>query len=646
MNKPKIMLTVDVEAFTMRAEADYINTLIYGRKDGKEYGIGRMMDIADKHNVKMTFFVDFAEYELYGDDILEVGRYIESRGHDLQVHCHYECLEKVVGKKSWESNKENFYSWYVNDDDSRKMIDYVTRKFVECTGRNPIAYRGGSYRFGISILKALKDRGYIADLTYNCERPQILEVNKQFKYENNLIELPVGILPENKPLNFNCNSLMPKSKEEYGRVIETYKKLFNHYYNYYGQEAVLTFLMHSWSFMYKSDRWISKGYLDTPNDILVDFFDYFIEMMKEEVDFVSVSQVLEKINPEQLKIVDFKSVFHRNAHLSEKNLSEICEYIVKNAKGRNIIIWGRGFYESEVFNYKNLFEILDVGYYISNDADQEPIWRGKPVHKFSDIVLDPKKDYVLVLTKSTFSEIRDSLREIGFKEYDDFYDIQKKLPSINKNGIKTEMDVACSICGGNIFETYNSNKPRRCFECGSLERTRTAKKLIDENVNLNLLDAKVLHVSPAKAERMIFRKLGVKVDTVDIRPECNTDIVADICNMPEILSESYDAVFANCVLNHVYDDESALCEINRVLRDKGTALLYVMGNGTLKTTIVENPTDGYGQENYEKYKIGTFRRYGEVDFMALLNKYFSTVRCFEKYDEITDSSCIWYVCKK
>ena len=167
MNKPKIMLTVDVEALTKRAEANHVNTLIYGRKDGKEYGIGRMMDIADKHNIKMTFFVDFAECEWYGDEILEVGRYIESRGHDLQVHCHYDCLEKVVGKKSWESNKENFYHWYVNEDDSRKMIDYVTKKYVECTGKIPTAYRGGSYRFGASILKVLKDSGYIADLTYN-----------------------------------------------------------------------------------------------------------------------------------------------------------------------------------------------------------------------------------------------------------------------------------------------------------------------------------------------------------------------------------------------------------------------------------------------------------------------------------------------
>ena len=109
MEKPRCMLTVDVEAMPNRAETAHVDTLIYGRIGGKEYGIGKMMDIADKHHVKMTFFVDFAEYELYGDEIIHVGEYIFSRGHDLQVHCHYDLLKEVVGKEPWASNEENYY---------------------------------------------------------------------------------------------------------------------------------------------------------------------------------------------------------------------------------------------------------------------------------------------------------------------------------------------------------------------------------------------------------------------------------------------------------------------------------------------------------------------------------------------------------
>ena len=90
----------------------------------------------------------------------------------------------------------------------------------------------------------------------------------------------------------------------------------------------------------------------------------------------------------------------------------------------------------------------------------------------------------------------------------------------------------------------------------------------------------------------------------------------------------------------------ALSEIKRVLRNEGTALFYVLDSGTLHDYDEVNPTVWYGKENYEKYKIGTFRYYGEVDFMELLLRYFSDVRCFEKYDEITDTSCKWYRCIK
>lgn len=93
-DKPACILTVDVEALPMRASDSHVDKLIYGRIGGEEWGIGKMMDVADRHNIKMTFFLDFAEVETYGDEIIKVGKYIAQRGHDLQIHCHYKLLEK------------------------------------------------------------------------------------------------------------------------------------------------------------------------------------------------------------------------------------------------------------------------------------------------------------------------------------------------------------------------------------------------------------------------------------------------------------------------------------------------------------------------------------------------------------------------
>lgn len=645
MNKPKCVLTVDVEALSLRAADHHVDTLIYGNVGGQEYGIGKMMDIADKHNVRMTFFLDFAECELYGDSILEVGRYIESRGHDLEVHCHYDLLDKIVGKKPWVSITENYYSWYRDDDDSKKAIDYVTDKYLQCTGRMPVAFRGGEYRFGIGVLKALKDKGYKADMSYNFVRPLMLSANRQFVFENGLIEIPLGILKNRKPLNFNYVSLVPENESDYKGVIKEYKNLFKEYYSYYGDDAIATVLMHSWSFMFQRDRFEKSGYIDRPNEVMADFFDVFITEIKQNVDFVSVKEAVEDMDIGSLKKVDFNSVFRKNYALNEKQLLRINNFIKEKAGDRDVIIWGKGWTESTVFQTVNFHKSLNTAFYFSNDAHSRPVWRGKPVHKFGEIDISPQKYYVFVVAQSSFSEIRDSLRELGFKDYEDFYDIQRDIPTDVTNGIKKQMDFICPICGESVFETYNSVEERRCSCCGSVERTRTFPKLFNENVKADFAKIKILHVSPMKAERIFFNNMGANVTTIDIRPEVNADITGDISNMPEVKTESFDMVFASCVLNHVFYEKKALSEIVRVLKKGGQAIFFVLDSGTLRNTVVEGErsTSWYGQENFEKYKVGTFRRYGEVDFVKELGGYFAQVRCYEKYDEVTDSSVKWYV---
>ena len=254
---------------------------------------------------------------------------------------------------------------------------------------------------------------------------------------------------------------------------------------------------------------------------------------------------------------------------------------------------------------------------------------------------------MLVLAQETFPEIRETLRSDGFTEYEDFFDIAKMVPKETSNGLQKDLHMKCDICGNTVFQTYGSVEYRRCIECGSVERTRTLKRLLIENINTDLSNTKVLHISPMKSERILLKEKNAVVTTVDIWPECKVDIVADICNMPEIGGDSYDYTLLSFVLNAVYDDEAALKEIHRILKPKGKALIYVSDSGrTLKNTKNDDYTNWYGKEAYEKYKVGIFRRYGETDFTLQLRDIFSKVRCFEKYDVITDSSCKWYVCEK
>jgi SAM-dependent methyltransferase len=206
-------------------------------------------------------------------------------------------------------------------------------------------------------------------------------------------------------------------------------------------------------------------------------------------------------------------------------------------------------------------------------------------------------------------------------------------------------DTPCNICGNNAFSAFNSTKPRRCTVCGSIERTRTAFSLLKNDI-INLSEKKILHISPSNPERKIFELLDAKnVTTIDIRPEVKADLIADICNMLCVASESYDLVFANCVLNHVYDDETALSEIKRILKKDGLFVVWVLGNGKSETTTDIDPTAWYGKENMEKYRIGTFRHYGD-DFNTQLKRYFSNVKPYTIHDETSDISCLWHVCER
>lgn len=652
MKKPRCMLTVDVEAWNRRAPDCYVDTLIYGRLNGEEWGIGRMMDIADKHDVKMTFFVDFAEVELYDDAILDAGRYIAARGHDLQIHCHYEFLAERVLER-FPHLEKSYVAWHSCEDEklSDYIVEYCLNHFRKCSKKNTIVFRGGGYRIGEAVLKKLKEKGISADASYNCLRPKQRPASKQFIFENGLLEYPLGILPETErtqetSLNFNASSLYPVCEDDIPRILEEYEKIFRDFYWYYGEDAAASVIMHSWSFCHNKERFQSTGYMDRPNPYAAELFDRFLEKFKEKLAFITAEQATERILPE--KTADFDAMLSAYGTMSPENLERVEQLVRRKARDRQVVIWGRGWMESEIIQVRNLTQRLNAAFYISQDAHTVSQWRGRPVKTFEEAELSPDRHYVLVLARSVFRDIRERLSDRGFSEYEDYYDINRPVLRETDAPPQTVDGTPCPICGGTRYETYNGPRPRRCIACGSVERQRTIPKLFAENIGMERLKGEILHVSPGAAERKFFRQAGAeRITTVDIRPEVKANLVADICAMPQVASDSFDLVFANCVLNHVYDDEAALSEIVRVLRSGGLFVVWTMpSSNRMKTTVNGDPTAWYGKETMEAYRVGTYRHYGETDFTAQLKRHFHQVRSYEKFDAVTQTSCCWYVCDK
>ena len=652
MSKPKCILTVDVEAWDRRAPDRYVDTLIYGRLNGGEWGIGRIMDIADKHHVKMTFFLDFAEVEFYGDEIIEAGRYIASRGHDLQIHCHHEFLADKVLERFPHVDR-SYASWHGYEDEaiSDFIVDYCLEQYRKCCEKSTVVFRGGGYRTGKAMLKKLKEKGLSADASYNFLRPRERPDNQQFFFENGLLELPLGILPEQadtheQALNFNSPYLYPIHKNDWRGILEKYESIFQGYYHRYGEDAIPSLILHSWSFCHERERFQETGYIDRPNPYAPELFDRFLERFASELEFITAEEAARSVQP--LKSVDFDAIFSAYGPMSPDNLRRVERFIQKNVRGRNVVIWGRGWMESVIIQTLNLKESLNAAFYVSQDAHAVQEWRGIPVKTFEEAGLTPECHYVLVIARASFQDIRESLKTAGFLEYEDFYDIKKFAPGDADVQTQAREGPSCPICGGSQYEVYNGARPRRCVACGSVERHRTIPKLFAENIGVEWLSRRILHISPGIAERKYFQGMGAEnITTIDIRPRVKANLTADICHMPQIESDSFDMVFANCVLNHVYDDEAALSEISRVLRPKGLFVVWVTPSGNrMKTTVPSDTTAWYGKEEMEKYRVGTYRYYGETDFAAQLKRHFESVRCFEKYDEVTETSCCWFVCGK
>ncbi len=303
--KRRVAITVDVEAHPIRAAENHVTRLIWGRQNGREAGIQTMMDIADKYGVPMTFFLDYPEAELYGEDLMDVGREILRRGHDLEPHCHAEYLMKRLFGLD---DRLAVRLPTATPEQSRAIVDACVKRHVDITGTFPPAYRSGAYMLGVNYLNALRDAGIAIDASYNLlcpESPMLLGLRGAFRWRNGLRELPVPIVPHFRNLNrlvpWNFNS-QPFLSGNLQQNLDVHRDFLHAWFTRHGDGAVATLILHSWSF-WKMD---ANGYFTTPDDEMVELFSALLTMLREEFEVVSVGQVAEKekASPASLELVE------------------------------------------------------------------------------------------------------------------------------------------------------------------------------------------------------------------------------------------------------------------------------------------------------------------------------------------------------
>lgn len=306
--KRRVALTVDVEAHLLRTDRDHVSHLIWGRQNGREAGIQTMMDIADRHGVPMTFFLDYPEAELYGEELLDVGREIHRRGHDLEPHCHTEylmrplfALEDPLAVRVTRASLAQ----------SLNIVDYLVERHVQLTGKQPLAHRSGAYMLGANYLKALRQRGFLLDASYNplcTEDPMTLGIYGAFRWSHGLRELPIPLVAHFRklnrlvPWNFHSHPFIAGNLQE---NLQAHRDFLNAWFNRHGDDAVATLVMHSWSF-WKMD---ANGHFTIPAEDVPELFDALLTMLGKEYAIVSVGQIAEEemAAPAPLEVVEARS---------------------------------------------------------------------------------------------------------------------------------------------------------------------------------------------------------------------------------------------------------------------------------------------------------------------------------------------------
>jgi SAM-dependent methyltransferase len=209
---------------------------------------------------------------------------------------------------------------------------------------------------------------------------------------------------------------------------------------------------------------------------------------------------------------------------------------------------------------------------------------------------------------------------------------------------------SCAICGAlrGTFSEYFGRPAVRCEGCGSLERHRAFYECCKHGFGegWTMRNKALLLVSPNPSENLALRREAGSVRTLDVRLDVRADYHEDLCHVPALADASFDVIVAHHVFAHVRDDRLAFAEAARLLRPQGRLFFTtpLEASGVTREIVdIAEVTRLWGMDAYERYGVGTFRRYGQDDLVARLEESFRVI-VHVAHDSATAASVTLFEC--
>jgi len=301
-----LIITVDTEAQPPRQSENHVDRLIYGKSKEGSFGIGEMMEIADRYSKKITFFVDIIAERIYPGEIRDVCMDIHSRGHDVQLHSHPEYADESFWRELDIPRQGAMNRW--NAEQSSKIITWMIGKCEDWGIPRPVALRGGGYRYNAHILQTENEIGLTLDFNYNHlnrkvplkepVQPQPFNLGPLpvFRWSNGIVEVPVSTFSNDEDpakhatrIRFDENFVMKYESDLHERMRK--------YYSETKGPPILVMMIHSWSLLgYDKD----SGYYVFDDAKKRDGFERFLRDLPDDIHVITASEIHEMSESEKL----------------------------------------------------------------------------------------------------------------------------------------------------------------------------------------------------------------------------------------------------------------------------------------------------------------------------------------------------------
>jgi hypothetical protein len=235
-------LSFDVEAPTGRSTGDPIDSLVWGRLGGQEYGLRRICGLLEQHGLKGNFFVDFATCTFEGTGAAQkIVDYLVGQGHEVHMHLHPEWLAQAWGLRVDVGKSIKLDS--IPYEMARRFLEFTVAKYEQFVGKPPRLFRSGAYRMNPELVLAAGALGIgaLSNVRGDMVRDDAADGDpvpdrEPFRWENGVIEIPVEV---SSPEAATFESYLRKYDAAVKR--KTVERTFN-------------VVMHSWSLIRRNEQ--------------------------------------------------------------------------------------------------------------------------------------------------------------------------------------------------------------------------------------------------------------------------------------------------------------------------------------------------------------------------------------------------------